>query len=670
MPDTRAPTPDTLSRTTTELAELGYQTAFREDGWTECLVSGHGERWPGTGLSRREALEDAVRKMFPSHAARTARDRPYAPSPAEPPVPYMPTPKANEIPIRNLAAPLDDIFPESGAVAETPAEELAEPGMVDASTGDVVSTEEAVSFLSDDQPVVHFGTESYVSPDDEDDEDREEDEAPKITREDALEMVASIDEEITDSAEDVAVMSCLQQRLHIGLWIFRARAVQETLPTDTVVEEAVHQVALRLTALCKIYWPGSVRALQIYTIPSQGLEGLVPTPKTPLTWAESADITHAYLEQIENSHGVDEYGWKDRAQCVPAPPNPASVMLEIVQMVEPVLGPIGQPLDEKMRQVPAERIIEDMETLVAAAYLLRWIRRSCPTSEMWGKVMGALRWASRQPRDTSETQELRDVLHQDRRPSKSWAELLGRDPKVNRRKQMQRQVMERLPAEDWSREDLVSWLGSAFGAFNNPQIAKLVGTQVERVLDLGHEDFADAERSVRSRLRKLQSILRQQSDVSDVQLPDVGDGPDAEDEQEDDKRPNVDPTAELLGRVREMTEGKRILFVTNRDDTRLQKDLEEDLRCSVTLKDGGDLRRMASIVNSVDATRYDLVLMATSFNNHRADLTLCRAAKAEGLPYIRVQKGRRGATLRALARAFNLSGERKQDDEATVAQAG
>ena len=73
---------------------------------------------------------------------------------------------------------------------------------------------------------------------------------------------------------------------------------------------------------------------------------------------------------------------------------------------------------------------------------------------------------------------------------------------------------------------------------------------------------------------------------------------------------------------------------------------------------------------TVDGDRYDFVLMATGFNNHSADVALCRATKAQNLPYVRVQKGRLAATIRALGRAFNVSAQGKEADEATVAHVG
>ena len=90
----------------------------------------------------------------------------------------------------------------------------------------------------------------------------------------------------------------------------------------------------------------------------------------------------------------------------------------------------------------------------------------------------------------------------------------------------------------------------------------------------------------------------------------------------------------------------------------------------MTLKDGGKPSTMRAAIKSVDGDRYDFVLMATGFNNHSADAALCRATKAQGIPYVRVQKGRPAATIRALGRAFNLTAQGNGADEANVAHVG
>lgn len=640
------------------LEDLGYTVMFRTDGWTECLVTGHEERWLGRGPDEESTLRDIERQMFPSHAARSllVGTRPAVPVSE----PYVATPEAN------VTVEPPEYVGDFETEVETTTHEV-----VEMQTGEVVSSEEKITVTPvepepEPEPAMS-GTYVYPDEDPAPPEPEEPSEAD-VTKEEALEIVAGIDDEITDGLDDVALMATLHQRLHIAAWIFRARAVQEKFPTDGEVEEAVHQIALRLTGLCKVYWPGSVRALQIYTTPMQALEGLLRTPKTPLKWAESAEIMEAHIEQVEGDKQRDEFGWRDRAQCKPSPPSPDAVLAEAVAKIEAVVGPVGEPLDDKRRKVAADHIVSELETLVMAAHLMRWVRRTTQQPKLWGKAMGALRWASRQPRDRASVRTLQDVIADEHRPGRSWAELLGRDPRVNEKNRARKQVMENLPQPTWLEEDLMAWLHKAFQAFSNPQIAKLAADVREQIMEFTNADFADADRNTRSRLRKLQAIFRVQQDVTAVELPDVSDVSDDEPVAAAPKGP--DPAQLLLARVQEITEGKRVLFVTNRDDERLRLDLERDLKCDVTLKDGGNPRTMRSVIKSVDGDKYDFVLMATGFNNHSADVSLCRAAKLEGIPYVRVQKGRLAATVRALGRAFNVSSERKAADETPVAHAG
>ncbi len=51
------------------LAQLGYGVVERDDTWAECFVTNDGERWRGRGVSREDALADAMAQMLPSSLA-------------------------------------------------------------------------------------------------------------------------------------------------------------------------------------------------------------------------------------------------------------------------------------------------------------------------------------------------------------------------------------------------------------------------------------------------------------------------------------------------------------------------------------------------------------------------------------------------------------------------
>jgi hypothetical protein len=648
------------------LERAGYTFAFKEaDEWVKCLISGNNEQWLGKGFDEAGALQDVTRQMFPSKVALDLLTAHFTKEELQVGDRHVP-----ELPLVPLSPPSDGPPPWA---SETPEVEPDPPG---APEPEPVATVSPVAIPDDEPepepvqaptpPPVYAGTKAYVDPDIAVQAKEEEE---KISREEALEIVQAVADEIDDNVEDLAISSSLHQRLQVGDWIFQGRTIQEQFKRDLEIEEAVHRIARRLTDFCKVFWPGSVRALQVYTTPAQALDGLVRTHSTPLRWAESAAIIEAHMTEIEGRSDFDEFGWRDRAMLTPECPNPALVLGEVLKKIESVIGPLDGPLDDKRKAVPASKVLDEIEELVMAGHLLRWIRLTVVDRVGWGKAMGALRWASRQSRTGAEA--LREVIHDEFQPSTPWAQLLGRDPEINRKNRIRKQVMKEMPTPEWLEEDLMSWLHKAFQVFTNPQIAKLAIAVRADVLEFTNADFADADRNTRSRLRKLQAIFRNSMDLSRIDLPSEADLADVDEPQETPKSPKVeDPAKVLLAKVQVLTEGKHILFVTNRDDPQLQKALERDLKCKVTLKDGGNPRTMSSVIKSVDGNRYDFVLMATGFNNHSADAALCRAAKGEGLPYVRVQKGRPAATIRALGRAFNVTAQRKEDDEATVAQAG
>jgi hypothetical protein len=482
-----------------------------------------------------------------------------------------------------------------------------------------------------------------------------DDEDPEIemSPEEALDIVREIEHEILDETDDVALMTSMDQRLYIGAWIFRARAVQESFLADEKIEGAVHKIAQRLTTICKHFWPGSVRALQVNTTPSQGLDGLVPR-KIARSWAEAAKIVEQEIDVVSRQPGRDDYGWRDAAQMFPEPPNADGVLQEALDKIESLVGPANAGADGWSTRVDRTRLRENINQLVEAAQLLRWIRRAVSKRRTWGLAIGALRRACREI-GPEHNDTLRAVLSDGFKPPRSWAEMLGRDPKVNHRARLQREVLQTIPLPGLSRASLIDWLAKAFQVFTNPQIAKLVTAVKVDVLALTNEDFSEADRNTRSRLRRLHTILRTEQDMSRVELPSVPESKHDESAPPSDKtEPNADPAEALLAQVRPYTTGKRLLFVSNRPDENLRERMEKDLCCEVDFRDGDNPKRLRAIVDSVSPQSYDFVLMATGFASHNADALLCRAAKSSGIPYIRVSKGRPLATIRALARVLNL----------------
>ena len=109
----------------------------------------------------------------------------------------------------------------------------------------------------------------------------------------------------------------------------------------------------------------------------------------------------------------------------------------------------------------------------------------------------------------------------------------------------------------------------------------------------------------------------------------------------------------LAARVRAQTQGKKALFVSNREDPELGVRLEELLGIQIAWCDGS-LRRVQAQCERIKGGSYDLILSATGFQVHGVDSALARAAGAGGVPYVRVNRGRPVACVQAIAREFGM----------------
>jgi hypothetical protein len=118
-----------------------------------------------------------------------------------------------------------------------------------------------------------------------------------------------------------------------------------------------------------------------------------------------------------------------------------------------------------------------------------------------------------------------------------------------------------------------------------------------------------------------------------------------------------EPVAEhaaLAALVRSRTQGKKALFVSNREDPELGTRLEELLGIEITWCDGS-LRRVQAQCERIKGGSYDLILSATGFQVHGVDSALARAASSGDVPYVRVNRGRPVACVQAIAREFGLA---------------
>ena len=194
--------------------------------------------------------------------------------------------------------------------------------------------------------------------------------------------------------------------------------------------------------------------------------------------------------------------------------------------------------------------------------------------------------------------------------------------------------------------------------FNTAEVATLVGDNLRPVvLELEDDALPDADRRLRRRLRDLKAHLRNASDLGAADHPE----PDSDDDTVQVSHAALAGAGvgeevlddSLTALVRARVRGKSALFVSNRDDPDLKARLEEKLGLEITWCDGNP-RKVQAQCESISRRSYDLVLIATGFQAHMIDGILARAARAGGVPYVRVFKGRPLACVRALARTLGL----------------
>jgi hypothetical protein len=253
---------------------------------------------------------------------------------------------------------------------------------------------------------------------------------------------------------------------------------------------------------------------------------------------------------------------------------------------------------------------------------------------------------------------VRDALDNRTKPSASWAKLLGEAPEEpsTASGESPEELRTALPAASTTKDGLLEWLIRAFDVLNTPELVSLM-VPLKGMLDsFDEETLNNPDRRVRRRLRELvkrvaaaaEAPLEAEREVVKAQA-ETGD---AEEAAAEEKFAANGLTA-LASRVRMETEGRRVLFVSNREDPDLGARLTELLGIEITWCDGA-LRRVQAQCERIKGGSYNLVLSATGFQVHGVDSALSRAASAASVPYVRVNRGRPVACVQAIAREFGL----------------
>ena len=616
------------------LKEYGYRGQLRHLEWWDCLVWRDDERWLGHGPDADAAVAHVLAQMFPSAVARALFDRSDADSAA------ASDPEAAEA------------TPPAAAIAATPAAAPAAtpPIATPAITATAATTTTSEPSASEPERRVHeppkVGERVFLPLPT----------YPPAAIAEARETLDDILKEIADARPDFALMAPRLQKVHMLGWICRARGLDEQYTGEHKVAILVRRVAHELTNISKIMWPGSVQALQMNARPDCVVSELgVKSAHIPRTWNDASEFVQTHRERAMHSDvPLDDYGWADDLRRptgvgVGFGGDARQILRDAQVAVEALAGPAQEPPPRHISTPPEDLGQDTIDALVKHVQLLRAIRIHSLQPELWGCVMGRLRWLSGRLGDRAPT--LRKWLDPEFRPPVDTSRAAAAQNEQLRQRQLAvRSEREQLSAAT-APATLGVWLLKAFDAFNTPDVAALVGDLRGTVVDLDDDALPDADRRLRRRLRDLKSHLRNAPESDEPEL------------EHDYDSIKVDLTAlapadepaddSLAALVRARVRGKSALFVSNRDDPDLKAKLEDQLGLDISWCDGNP-RKVQAQCESIARRSYDLVLIATGFQAHTIDGILARAARAGGVPYVRVFKGRPLACVRALARSLGL----------------
>jgi hypothetical protein len=641
------------------LLESGYRVLTRTNGWADCLIQRDAERWEGRGRTEDEALADAIARMLPSHLAAVLVDRwlasaaqPAASSPStavasadaaasKPSLPADPAPAVAAPPVAPAPeAPLPAVVAlPAAAVSPAPKEATATPiAAIAASTEPIVVADAASSVA--EPPSVAAPSSRIVEP------------KPRPRVGEVLGSVERLVVEIEDRLPRLARMSADLERLQMMVWICRARALEEAVPGARDLEQAVARVARRLTEIGKMLWPGSVRALQLSARPADVRRELHASwASEPANWREATALAERLLqEQITkvSDSGLDADGWADSAARSPRPTEPDALLETVDAEIQAILAAVGEPQGGRTPEVSGS----DIDKLVTLARKLRWLRGGVKDDVAWGSSVGRLRRAV--PSLGDRGSRVREALDHRTKPSVPWAKLLG--DRVEEPAAPPGENPEALRAElataKQSTEGLVAWLIRALDVLNTPDLVALMVPLRAELDAFGEDTLNHPDRRVRRRIRELVKRVASAADAQPEAPPPASEPAAPEDDAADDNLANR-ALDELASRVRQQTEGRRVLFVSNREDPDLGSRLTDLLGVEITWCDGS-LRRVQAQCERIKGGAYDLILSATGFQVHGVDSAVSRAAGAASVPYVRVNRGRPVACVQAIAREFGL----------------
>lgn len=420
---------------------------------------------------------------------------------------------------------------------------------------------------------------------------------------DLLALLAEIDARVPA----LAVSTPERQRLTLTAWIARARA-DGAIIGGKWADRQVGQIAERLHRLTRLWWPGSVAALDPRSTPANAWPGVALE-----SWSAVSAWCEARIDTAEQ--------WADDAAREP-PPHDASALFSVAcDQLRAFGGPLGdaERLERASSAVTAAR--GKCSRLLRIAAELRWLRGVAP-GESWGLAIGRLRGLARALQRDGEA--IAAILAPALVPLEGWAVQLGREP-------AREWVLGRIPRADATDADLARWLVQAFDVLDTPALAGRCVHLRARLAAL-KPDFAD-----RRHRRRFDQLLRHLTPRIVAAAPD-----------EHTDVPPLQPSPEIA-ELRALLRGRRVLFANNRSAPEVESFLAQQLgvacECVAT---ASSPRRRQALIQRIRRGAYDIVLVAHGFTGHADTEQLGEACKHAGVFFCAVDKGRPARLVAAL----------------------
>jgi hypothetical protein len=590
----------------------GYRTGFRTDGLCECLLESGDERWLGHGRTRRSAFRHALTLAFPSTAAR-------------------------ELFVAAIEAWNEPALAARIEAKRAPASPLA----------DTVHLPRAILLagVTDATPSRRI--------------------VPRISLHLALDGFDDLEHSMRAALPTASMLPERRQRLLLLSWVAHTRNLVEAAREVGEARERGRRIIDWARRLSKIWWPGTLRALDPQAAPADSSLDLRADPGVHFeNWEDVACAAEDALVKLEGddvARGFDGDGWADAAWLEPAASDPDGMLREIAAHLEQATTKLLRASDAHdnatwlvewtKRPVIKETPALGWSDLTAR---VRWLRGHASDLEMWGAVVGRLRCIAERLMSL-EREEVGRLLDPDLDPAQPWARRLGLDPERKALQRRRRELLTHAPEAAWLDEQITVWIHDAIELkelMTSERIALALVPVRDRVKALMPEGVTGFGRRYKRRLRDIQEALeRTPFSVRDRQRV-VEPSLDADD-AEHETREAVQ--RELLDVVLARTRGKSALVVSNRNDP--EQDREIQMLLLLDSVDHGCIepRRVESLSERVEQGRYDFVLAATGFMPHKVDGVLRKACVKSGIPYVRMNRGRPRSCLTHIVRELGLA---------------